>query len=66
MDDTRVVVMNDNLKLFWTPAMFAGDFSIVEVTAEQDQILNEAADLDKCVGILEAAIEAGKSTEVDV
>ena len=64
--DNRIVVMNDNLKLFWTPAMFAGDFSIVEVTAEQDQILNEAADLDKCEAILEAAIKAGNSTMVDV
>ena len=64
--DNRIVVMNDNLKLFWTPAMFAGDFSIVEVTAEPDQILNEAADLDKCEAILEAAIKAGNSTMVDV
>ncbi len=64
--DNRIVVMNNNLKLFWTPAMFAGDFSIVEVTAEQDQILNEAADLAKCEAILEAAIKAGNSTMVDV
>ena len=67
MDDTRVVVMNDNLELFWYPADFYGDFSIVEVDAEEwQEHCDDIWDLDKCVAMLKAAIEAGKSTEVDV
>ena len=69
MDYTRVVVMNDKMELFWTPAMFHGAFSIVELDAKEWSMLMAACDfneLDKCVGILKAAIEAGKSTEVDV
>ena len=49
--------------------MFHGDFSIVELDAKEWSMLMAACDfneLDKCVGILKAAIEAGKSTEVDV
>ena len=68
MSDTdRIIVKNDNLELFWTPAMFHGDFSIVEVDAEEwQEHCDDNWDLDKCVAMLKAAIEAGKSTEVDV
>ena len=63
----RIIVQNNNLNLFWNPALFHAEFSIVEVNAKEwREHFEDNWNLDKCVAMLKKEIEAGNYEEVDV
>ena len=63
----RIIVQNNNLDLFWEPALFHAEFSIVEVNAEEwREHSYDNWNLDKCAAMLKAEIESGNYEEVDV